>query len=185
MPDPVSDSPGWSQWLSGAWLGGYFPRSLLLVALALLVWWALRRSGALGLFLAVGSEDRAAYTSGIRVGRVLVLAYAVGGTFAALGGIALTALIHSGDPLSGTQYTLPAIAAVALGGNPLSGGRGTLVGPILGGISLFLIQTLLSTLNVSSLWIQVVYGLVLLAAVCTNASLSQRLSRPLTAGAAA
>lgn len=177
MPEPVSDSPSWADWLAGAWFGGYFPRSLLLVLVAVLVWVALRRLGAVGLFLAIGSEDRAVYTSGVRIRRVLMLAYATGGLFAALGGLALTVLIQSGDPLVGRQYTLPAIAAVALGGNPLFGGRGTLLGPVLGAVTLFLIQTLLSTLNVSSLWIQVVYGLVLLAAVAANGVLTLRLSR--------
>jgi ribose transport system permease protein len=184
MPEPVGQAPGWTDWLAGAWLGGFFPRPLLLVVIAALIWWVLYRLGAVRLFLAVGSEDRAVYTSGVRVSRVLVLAYALGGLFAALAGIALTVLIQSGDPLIGRQYTLPAIAAVALGGNPLFGGRGTLLGPVLGAVSLFLIQTLLSTLSVSSLWIQVVYGLVLLAAVCTNASLVARLSGPLRPGVA-
>jgi len=185
MPTAVGDAPGWAGWLAGAWLSGYLPRSVILVVVALLVWWGLRREGALGLILSVGSEDRAAYTSGVRIRRVLVLAYAVGGLFAGIAGIALTVLIQSGDPLDGTQYTLPAIAGVALGGNPLTGGRGTIVGPILGAVSLFLIQTLLSTLNVSSLWIQVVYGLVLLGAICTNATLTRRLTRPVPSGAVA
>jgi ribose transport system permease protein len=183
MPEPVGDAPGWTSWLAGSWLGGYLPRSLLLVLVAGLVWVVLRRLGVIGLFLAVGSDDRAAYTSGVRVRWVLVGAYLLGGVFAALAGIALTVLIQSGDPLIGRQYTLAAIAAVALGGNPLFGGRGTLVGPVLGAVSLFLMQTLMSTLNVSSLWIQVVYGLVLLAAVCANASLTMRLSRPVPGGA--
>lgn len=182
MPEPVGEAPGWVSWLAGSWLGGYFPRSALLVVIALGAWATLQRLGIIGLFLSIGSDERATYTSGVRVQRVVVLAYTVGGVLAALAGIALTVLIESGDPLVGRQYTLPAIAAVALGGNPLWGGRGTVLGPILGALSLFLIQTLLSTLNVSSLWIQVVYGLVLLAAVCINASLTVRLSRPVLQG---
>jgi ribose transport system permease protein len=176
MPQPIGNVPHWIDYLSGAWLGGYAPRSLLLVLLAAAIWFALRRRGAVGLVLAVGSDDRAAYTSGVRVARVLTLAYAVGGAFAALAGIALSVLIQSGDPSVGRQYTLAAIAAVALGGNPLFGGRGTIIGPMLGAVSLFLIQTLLSGAHVSSLWIQVVYGAVLLVAVCGNATIAARLS---------
>jgi ribose transport system permease protein len=59
-----------------------------------------------------------------------------------------------------------------------------MVGPMLGASSLFLIQTMLSSLKVSSLWIQVVYGAVLLFAVCANATLASRLSAHPRAGAA-
>jgi ribose transport system permease protein len=176
LPQPADDVPSWVTALSGAWLGGFLPRSLLLVVVAAGVWLLLRRLGAVGLILATGSDDRAAFTSGVRVSRVLCLAYASGGFFAALAGIALSVLIQSGDATLGRQYTLAAIAAVALGGNPLSGGRGTMVGPVLGAVALFLIQTLLSGARVSSLWIQVVYGAVLLAAICLNSSVSGRLT---------
>ena len=176
MPKPVGGVPHWVAFLSGAWLGGYLPRSLLLVVAAVAIWQVLRWRGAVGLILSVGSDDRAAYTSGVRVSRVLCLAYTAGGVFAALAGVALSVLIQSGDPSVGRQYTLAAVAAVALGGNPLAGGRGTLIGPMLGAASLFLIQTALSSMHVSSLWIQVVYGGVLLAAVCANASISTRLA---------
>jgi ribose transport system permease protein len=176
MPQPVGVVPHWVTYLSGAWLGGYLPRSLLLVVGALVLWRVLRYRGAVGTILATGSDDRAAFTSGVRVSRVLCLAYASGGVFAALAGIGLSVLIGSGDPTVGRQYTLAAVAAVALGGNPLVGGRGTMVGPMLGASSLFLIQTMLSSLKVSSLWIQVVYGAVLLFAVCANATLASRLS---------
>jgi ribose transport system permease protein len=176
MPQPVGVVPHWVSYLSGAWLGGYLPRSLLLVVGALAIWRVLRHRGAVGTILATGSDDRAAFASGVRVSRVLCLAYASGGVFAALAGIGLSVLIGSGDPTVGRQYALAAVAAVALGGNPLIGGRGTMVGPMLGATSLFLIQTMLSSLKVSSLWIQVVYGAVLLAAVCANATLTTRLS---------
>ncbi|HWD03427.1 MAG TPA: ABC transporter permease [Amycolatopsis sp.] len=176
MPQPVGGAPSWVTALSGSWLGGFLPRSALLLVVAAAGWLVLRRLGVVGLLLAIGSEDRAAFTSGIRVPRLLCLAYAVGGFFAALAGIGLTVLIQSGDPTIGKQYTLAAVAAVALGGNPLSGGRGTMTGPVLGAVALFLIQTLLSGARVSSLWIQVVYGAVLLVAICLNSSVGGRLA---------
>jgi len=95
--------------------------------------------------------------------------------------MSLTALINSGDPTIGKQYTLMAIAAVALGGNALAGGRGGVLGPLLGAATLFLIQLLLSALQVSSLWIQVVYGAVLLLAICLNSGALSGI-RPLTTG---
>jgi ribose transport system permease protein len=176
MPEAAGTAPGWVSWLAGSWLGGYLPRSVLLVAAAAALWAGLGKLGITGLIASVGSDDRAAHTAGVRVELVRLAAYTLGGVFAALGGIALTALIGSGDPTVGRQYTLAAVAAVALGGNALAGGRGTMVGPALGAASLFLIQTVLSAAHVSSLWIQVVYGAVLLAAVCVNSTISSRLA---------
>ncbi|MET9357256.1 ABC transporter permease [Streptomyces sp. NPDC006617] len=170
LPQPRGGAPGWAAFLAGGSLGGYLPHILLLPAGALALWAGLRRLGLVRLITAVGSDQRAAHTSGVNVPLVRLGAYALGGALAGLAGIALTALTGSGDPTVGKQYTLMAIAAVALGGNALAGGRGGMLGPLLGATTLFLIQLLLSSAQVSSLWIQVVYGAVLLAAVCLNAA---------------
>jgi ribose transport system permease protein len=77
----------------------------------------------------------------------------------------LTALIGSADPNVGPGYTLIAIAAVALGGVSLSGGRGGLLGAAIGAIDIFLLQSLLTTFNVSTYVLQVAYGAILVAAV--------------------
>jgi ribose transport system permease protein len=175
MPQPQGSEPGWAAFLSGAWAGGYVPRSLLPLVAAVALWVALRRLGFVRLVTAIGSDDRAAYTAGVNVAAVRLGAYALGGLIAALAGLTLVALIGSGDPTVGPQYTLEAVAAVALGGNSLAGGQGGMTGPALGATTLFLIQSLLSSLKVSSMWIQVVYGAVLLAALCLNSSFSARL----------
>jgi ribose transport system permease protein len=95
----------------------------------------------------------------------------IGGIFAAVAGLALTALIESGDPNIGPTYTLVAIAAVALGGTSLAGGRGGIIGSIFGALSIYLIQNLLSAVHVSALWLQVAYGAILVFAVVVNAEI--------------
>jgi ribose transport system permease protein len=85
--------------------------------------------------------------------------------------LALTALIESGDPNIGPTYTLVAIAAVALGGTSLAGGRGGIIGSIFGALSIYLIQNLLSAVHVSALWLQVAYGAILVFAVVVNAEI--------------
>jgi ribose transport system permease protein len=176
LPAPVGGAPVWTAPLAGSLLGGYLPLSLSLIVVALIIWWAAKRFGLVRLIAAVGSDDRAAFVSGVNVPLVKFAAYVLGGLFAGLAGIGLTILINSGDPSVGTQYTLMAIVAVALGGNSLTGGRGGMRGPILGAAALYLIQSVLSAANVSSLWIQVVYGGVLLVAVSLNASIATRLA---------
>jgi ribose transport system permease protein len=176
MPRPTSGAPVWTADLSGGLLGGLLPLSTTLAVIGVLVWIGAKQLGLVGLISAVGSDDRAAFTAGVDVGLVRVGAYALGGFFASLGGIALTVLINSGEPTAGIQYTLMAIVAVALGGNALNGGRGGMRGPILAAACLYLIQSLLSSFKVSSLWIQVVYGAILLVAIVINASISERIA---------
>jgi len=181
LPQPRGGAPSWAAFLGGGWIGGHVAHALLLPAAAFALWAVLRKAGFVRLVSAVGSDERAAYTSGVNVALVRLGAYALGGVFAGLAGMSLTALINSGDPTIGKQYTLMAIAAVALGGNALAGGRGGVLGPLLGAATLFLIQLLLSALQVSSLWIQVVYGAVLLLAICLNSGALSGI-RPLTTG---
>ncbi len=118
--------------------------------------------------MAVGSEDRAAYTSGVNVPLVRFIAYVLAGLFAALAALSLTALIGSGDPIIGPGYTLIAIAAVALGGVSLAGGVGGLTAAFLGAACIFLLQSMLTAFNVSTFVLQAVYGAVLVLAVCLN-----------------
>lgn len=177
LTQPRSGAPVWTATLAGSLLGGYVPLSATLLVAALVIWWLAKKLGFVGLISAVGSDERAAFASGVNVRLVRVGAYALGGLFAAFGGIGLTSLINSADPTAGVQYTLVAIVAVALGGNALGGGRGGMRGPLLAAACLYLIQALLSGLQVSSLWIQVVYGAVLLAAIVTNSALGARLLR--------
>ena len=93
------------------------------------IWIPLRRS-RLGLSLyAIGSNQLAAFRSGVSIGRTKLIAYAIGGLFAALGGLSLTASTGIGTPVPG-PYTLLSVAAIVLGGVSLAGGRGGVVGPI-------------------------------------------------------
>jgi ribose transport system permease protein len=96
---------------------------------------------------------------------VRVIAYGLGGFFAAVGGLALIALTSSANPSLASTYTLLAIASVAIGGTSLWGGRGGLVGPMLGAASIYLLGNLLITLQVDPSYLQVMYGGMLIFAV--------------------
>lgn len=163
-----------------AWLGhlankvGPIPGGLILIAIPVLVWIGLGRTPFLRALYSTGGDDVAAYSAGVNVTAIRVIAFTLGGLFAAIAGIALAATTQTGDAGQATQYTLPAIAAVAIGGTSLLGGRGSLVGSIAGAAIMFLIQTLLDSLSVSSNWLQLVYGAILLFAIV----LSSVLARP-------
>ena len=115
--------------------------------------------------MTVGSDDRAAYTAGVDVTRVRFIAYVIGGAFAGVAGMSLTALIGSADPNVGPAYTLLAISAAALGGVSLAGGRGGLLGATIGAIDIFLLQSALTFFNVSTFVLQVAYGAILVFAI--------------------
>lgn len=167
MPQPVGEAPTWIVRFGGSIAG--VPGAVILVAVPVVVWLLLRRTSFATALYSVGGDARVAFSAGINIAVVRVTAYVVSGAFAAVAGLALTALIQSGDPNLGPQYTLVAIAAVALGGTSLAGGRGGIAGPILGALTIFLIQNLLSAVHVSALWLQVVYGAILVIALIANA----------------
>jgi ribose transport system permease protein len=172
LSQPAAGTTGWLSHLGGK--VGPVPGGLILILIPLLVWIGLGRTAFLRSLYAVGGDDVAAYSAGVNVTAVRVIAFMLGGLFAAVAGIALAAATQTGDAGQATQYTLPAIAAVAIGGTSLLGGRGSLVGSIAGAAIMFLIQTLLDSLGVSSNWLQLVYGAILLFAIV----LSSVLARP-------
>lgn len=148
---------------------------LLLVALGVL-WLLFERTAYRRNLMAVGGDSRAAFASGINVAGVRIVAYVLGSLLACVAGLLFTAALGSGDPSVGTPYTLTSIAAVALGGVALNGGRGGLLGAAAAGMLLFLIQTLFTLAQVSIFYIQIMYGVILFLALTLNAA-SDRIRR--------
>ncbi|MER9078142.1 ABC transporter permease [Mesorhizobium sp. M0895] len=168
LPAPIGPAPGWLKAMAGPW-------SALPLSLIFLFWWLVRQTPYYDQLMAVGSDDRAAYTAGVPVSKVRFIAYVMTGILAACAGLMLTALIGSADPNIGPTYTLIAIAAVALGGVSLAGGRGGLAGAAIGAIDIFLLQSVLTAFNVSTYVLQIAYGVILVVAVIMTA-LQERLS---------
>jgi len=162
LPAPIGPAPGWLRAMAG-------PISILPLAAIFLLWWFVRRTPYYDHLMAVGSDDRAAYTAGVPVTKVRFIAYVMTGVLAGIAGLMLTALIGSADPNIGPTYTLIAIAAVALGGVSLAGGKGGLVGAAIGAIDIFLLQSVLTAFNVSTYVLQIAYGTILVVAVILTA----------------
>lgn len=149
----------------------FIPASvILLILVVLLVWLPFRRS-RLGLWVyAIGSNEGAAYMSGVNVKRAKVSAYVLGGFFAGIAGLFLTAQTRSGDATTGAVFTLQSIAVVVLGGTSLFGGSGGIAGTIIGAFALRLIPTILFFARVNPLQQPLWEGAVILLAVATGAS---------------
>ena len=117
---------------------------------------------------AIGGNEQAARLSGININRVKVIVYTLGGILAAVGGIMVTSRLDSAQPNAGTSYELDSIAAVVIGGTSLSGGRGSIMGTVLGAIIIGVLNNGLVLLNVSPFWQQVIKGLVILLSVIAD-----------------
>lgn len=114
---------------------------------------------------AVGGNAEAALVSGVSVKRVTVMAYALCGLLAGLGGVVMASQLKSGSGTFGAKYELYAIAAAVVGGTSLSGGRGTMPGTLIGAFIIAVIQNGMNLTNVESNTQNIVLGLVILAAV--------------------
>ena len=154
-----------------ATLFDYIPASaILLIIVVLLVWTPFRRS-RLGMWVyAVGSNEGAAYMSGVNVKLAKVFAYTLGGFFAGIAGLFLTAQTRSGDATTGAVFTLQSIAVVVLGGTSLFGGAGGVIGTIFGAFALRLIPSILFFARVNPLQQPLWEGAVILLAVTAGAS---------------
>jgi len=89
---------------------------------------------------------------------------------AAIGGVLITSRLNSAQPNAGMSYELDAIAAIVIGGTSLSGGKGSVMGTVLGVLLIGVLNNGLVLLNVSPFWQQVVKGLVILLAVVIDKS---------------
>ncbi|OFS54295.1 ribose ABC transporter permease [Staphylococcus sp. HMSC064E03] len=114
---------------------------------------------------AIGGNEVAAKISGIKVNKIKILIYGISGLMSALAGGILTSRLNSAQPTAGTSYELDAIAAVVLGGTSLTGGKGRIVGTLIGVLIIGVLNNGLNLLDVSSFYQQVVKGVVILIAV--------------------
>lgn len=113
----------------------------------------------------LGDNPTAARLAGINIHATTILVYALSGFCAALAGLVLIARLDSAQPVIGSGYEFNAIAAVVVGGTSFAGGEGTLIGTLLGALLLETLNNGLNLMNVSSLWEQVVKGVVIAASL--------------------
>ena len=152
----------------------WIPKALvLLIVLLCIVWIPLKRS-RLGLSIyAIGSDQLAAFRSGVPVARTKILAYAIGGLFGAMGGLSLTMSTGIGAPIPG-PYLMASVAAVVLGGVVLGGGKGGLLGPIIAVFILRLVRTDLTLLAIDPNVTAIVEGTIMVAVVMFGAFIAMR-----------
>ncbi|SIQ72267.1 ribose ABC transporter membrane protein [Aeromonas sp. RU39B] len=153
-----------------AWLGtGYLfgiPVPIWLMALTFLFAWYLLNHTRLGRYIyALGGNESATALSGINVARVKFAVYSLCGMLSALAGLIVTSRLSSAQPTAGMGYELDAIAAVVLGGTSLMGGKGRIMGTLIGALIIGFLNNALNLLDVSSYYQMIAKASVILLAV--------------------
>ena len=180
---PGGVAPDWIEpWGAGITI---FNEILLLLILATIFFYLITHTAFWGHLKLMGSDERAAFTSGVKINWVRIVAHGIAGIFAGLSAISFTALIGSGDPIQGTKYTLLGVTALVLGGASLVGGRGGAFGAILGALILYLINYSLVTFQferLQSFVSDLSYGGVLVIALLISLTLPfvQRITKNLS-----
>ncbi|HTB83815.1 MAG TPA: hypothetical protein VK742_09195 [Candidatus Sulfotelmatobacter sp.] len=165
---PVTDlGPKFGFIGAGFFLG--VPMPIWVSAALVVVFYIVSKNTLLGRYIyAVGGSEKATAFSGINVNRVKLWVYALAGALAAVAGLIVTARLDAADPKAGLGYELDSIAAVVIGGTSLSGGRGSILGTVLGCLIIGVLNNGLFLLDVSPFWQQVVKGFVILVAVAAD-----------------
>jgi ribose transport system permease protein len=151
---------------TGSFVSDWLPAGAVIVAVILLVAWLPIRWRRPGFAIfAIGSNRDRAYLSGVNVTGTRVFAYSVGGFFAAMAGLALTATTGIGTPYSGNFITLNSVAAAVLGGVSLAGGKGGLVGPVAAAFCLTLVPAIMVFQGIDPNYSQVIQGALIVVVV--------------------
>ena len=176
---PGGGSPTEFQALGTGVLGWeWLPSGAIIIALVLaLVWLPIRWRRPGFAIYAVGSNRDRAYLSGVNVAQTRVLAYAIGGFFAAMGGLAATATTGIGTPYAGTFITLNSVAAIVLGGVSLAGGKGGVVGPVAAAFCLTLVPAIMVFQGIDPNYGQVIQGALIVIVVMLGGLLLLREKR--------
>lgn len=152
---------------TGALLGVPMPVWIMVILTAVFVL-ATKRTRFGRHIYAVGGNERAARLTGLPVARIKIAVYVLAGALAGVAGLLVTARLDSAQPNAGLGYELDSIAAVVIGGTSLSGGRGSVMGTVLGCLIIGVLNNGLFLLNVSPFWQQVIKGVVILLAVALD-----------------
>ena len=151
--------------------------ALIAVVVVVLGWIVMNRTKYGQYITGIGSNEEAVRRAGVNTRLVTLSAYMLTGAAAALGGMIYAARLTSGSANAAVAFELEVIAAVVLGGTSIFGGRGTVVGAILGALTIAVISNGLILMRVSAFAVPVVQGLVLLLAIWANTKVFARLER--------
>ena len=153
------------QFLGQGYIVG-IPFPVIIMFIVFIVLYVLLHKTAFGKSVyAIGGSEKASYISGVKLNKVKIIIYSISGIMASISGLIITSRLSSAQPTAGASYEMDAIAAVVLGGTSLSGGKGRILGTLIGALIIGVLNNGLNIIGVSAFWQQVVKGVVILIAV--------------------
>ncbi|KGJ11747.1 ribose ABC transporter permease [Paracoccus versutus] len=162
---PISGIPSWISWF-GVGRVGVVPVPVIVMVLIYAVAWVLLQRTAFGRHVyALGGNETAARLSGVKTQRVKLAVYGISGLTSALAAVILTGRLMSGQPNAGQGFELDAIAAVVLGGTAISGGRGLILGTLIGAVLLGILNNGLNLMGINPYLQDVIKGAIILLAI--------------------
>ena len=164
--------------LGQGYIGGVIPVCVVIMLAVLLVCHIILNKTSFGMKVkAVGGNREAAVASGINVKRVVRQVFILDGITCAIGAILFMSRINSGDPSAGVGSCFDAITAVCVGGVSIQGGTGGVIGTLLGGAIVGILNNLLNLLNINSNWQMIISGMVILFAVSVDTLVKNTLAK--------
>jgi ribose transport system permease protein len=165
--------PAFLVWLGTGRTYGIPNALALFVPLTILIIFALKRTGFGRLLYAIGDNEKAARLAGVRYWQVIVALYVLSGVLAGIAGLLYIGLIKTPSLSLAVPLLLPSVAAAAIGGTSIFGGRGGYAGTIVGALILTVLTTLLTILQVPEGARRVLFGLIVLAVTATYARITK------------
>jgi len=155
-------------WFGTGYMFGIPVPVWIMFAVFAAIWYLLNHTRFGRYIYALGGNESATLLSGINVDRIKIGVYSICGLLAALAGIIITSRLSSAQPTAGMGYELDAIAAVVVGGTSLMGGRGRIMGTLIGALIIGVLNNALNLLDVSSYYQMIVKAVVILLAVLVD-----------------
>jgi rhamnose transport system permease protein len=149
------------------------------VIIAVIFYYFLNHTRAGRQIYAVGSNPQAAELAGIRINRVLVMVFVLSGILYGIAGVLWVSRYANAANNTAVGWELQAVAAAVIGGTSIFGGSGSMPGVLLGSLLLGIINNAVNLVGISPFWKQALYGLVILLALVSDASISRRLQSTL------
>jgi ribose transport system permease protein len=162
---PISGLPSWISWF-GVGRIGIIPVPVILMVVVYAVAWVLLERTPFGRHVyAIGGNETAAKLSGVKTGRIKLAVYVISGITASIAAIILTGRLMSGQPNAGVGFELDAIAAVVLGGTAIAGGRGLILGTLIGAVLLGILNNGLNLMGINPYLQDIIRGFIILLAI--------------------
>ncbi|RQZ56482.1 ABC transporter permease [Burkholderia cepacia] len=162
---PIDGLPDWVAFFGSGKVFGIQAPVLIMLAVYAIAWLLLDRMPFGRYVYAIGGNEQATRLTGVRVARVKLIVYTLAGLTSALAAIVLTGRLMSGQPNAGVGFELDAIAAVVMGGTSISGGRGAILGTLVGALLLGVLNNGLNMIGVNPYVQNVIKGGIILLAI--------------------